>query len=346
MKPSIIDSPVGDTNDDHAALSADIDGYRRGAVIHALVHFGVPALLRDGEAAADTIAAFAGAHPDAMTRLLDASAAIGLLDRTPRATYRLTSRGALLDDAHPNSVARHARLSVAQYWPAWHRMTDGVRTGRTVFEDAFGCSPWEYRRQNPEQGRLFDAWMQEESRKAVASIVDCLDLTGSRIVADVAGGKGTLLEACLHRWPHLRGILFEQPQTLRSAVSAGQGPFADRLTHVAGDMFDAIPLRADCLLLKSVLHDWDDDRSMQVLSRCAQAMDGGTRLFIVERLLESGLSPAAYLIDLHMMLVTGGRERTLNDYSTLAGTAGLEIVACRRTASDFSLIECRKTSTS
>lgn len=339
------DRIINSEQDDHAALSAEIDGYRRGAVIHALVHFQIPDLLRDTDATADDIAACAGTPPDAMARLLEASVAIGLLEHAGPGRYRLSSRGQLLDDAHPRSVARHARLSIAQYWPAWHRLTDAVRTGRTVFEDVFGGSPWQYRRQHPEQGRLFDSWQQEESRKAVASIVACLDLQTCRTIADIAGGKGTLLEACLAQWPHLHGILFEQPETLRSATSPSQGAWAGRLTHVAGDMFASVPVRADGLLLKSILHDWDDARSTQVLERCAQAMTTQTRLFIIERVLEPGLSPNAYLTDLHMLLVTSGRERTLQQYATLAGAAGLEILSCTRTLSDFSVIACRKMST-
>jgi hypothetical protein len=327
---------------DHAALSADIDGYRRGAIIHALVHFEVIEHLRAGSASSALIADRTGTNPIAMARLLEAATAVGLLEREADGRYRPSPRGALLDATHPRSVARHARLSVVQYWPAWSRLTDSLNSGQTVFEEAFGCSPWEYRSRHPEQGRLFDAWMQEESRKAVAAIIACLDLSADARVADIAGGKGTLLEACLARWPHLHGVLFEQPHTLRSAKPVESGGFAGRLEHLAGDMFVDIPVRADCLLLKSVLHDWDDDRALQVLKHCAATMGSHDRLIIVERLLESGLSAGAYLIDLHMMLVTGGQERTLEAYAALADAAGLIVTACTRTATDFSLIECRR----
>ncbi|HVZ46695.1 MAG TPA: methyltransferase [Ramlibacter sp.] len=324
----------------HAELTADLNGFQRGAVLHALAALDVVGLIRDGADTCERACERLGADASALARLLDAAVRFGLLAREDDATYRVTERGALLDPAHPMSVHPYARLSVEQYWPAWARIAEAVRTGETAFDKVFGCTPWEYRRDRPEQGAIFDTWQGGESRKVLGQIMQRLDLSMHRTVADIAGGSGALVEACLERWPHLRATLFEQPHTL----AARQHRFGERLQLVAGDFFREVPVAADCLLLKSVLHDWGDAEAVAILSNCRRAMRDDTRLVIVERVLCEGVSDGAYMIDLHMLLVTGGRERTLAQYAALARRAGIEVAGMTRTAGDFSLVECRAAS--
>lgn len=331
-----------DTQRIHAELTADLNGFQRAAILHALARFELVRIIREGDDTADRASARLGVDTLALRRLMDAAASLGLLKRGRRGEYTVTARGELLDADHPLSVCTYARLSLEQYWLPWSRLADSVRNGGTVFDQVYGCSPWEYRRKHPEQGQLFNAWQRGESRKVLDEIMACLDLSQHRSVADVAGGIGTLLGACLARWPHLQGILFEQPHTLAAMPEPAQDPFGGRLRKVGGDFFSEIPVQADCLLLKSVLHDWDDAHSQRILANCARAMRPGTRLIVIERVLGEGLSSNAYMVDLHMMMVTGGRERTLDEYGALAASAGLAVTGATRTAGDFSLIECRR----
>jgi hypothetical protein len=321
----------------HAELTQDLDGFQRGALLHALAKLRIVELIREGAATCEALGDRLAADPTALARLLDAAAAFGLLSTGDAGRYGVTARGELLDPEHPHSIHAYALLSVEQYWPAWARIADAVRSGGTVFDKVFGAPPWQYRREHPQQGAIFNAWQRGESTKVLAQVMARLDLSPHRTVADIGGGNGTLIEACLDRWPHLEATLFDQPQTLEGK----QHRFGERLRLAGGDFFREIPVRADCLLLKSVLHDWGDAESKAILANCARAMQADTRLVIIERVIRPGFSPAAHLIDLHMLMVTGGRERTLEQYAALCSSAGLEVSGMTPTDGDFSLMECR-----
>lgn len=323
----------------HARLTKDLTGFQRAAIMRTLVELNVIDIIASGKRSCDLLSQTLNVDLSALKRLLNAAASLKLLRQETGGDFSVTELGAFLSPSHPMSVAPYARLSLDQYWLPWRDLTQSIRDGQTVFERVHGCSPWEYRNLHPEQGALFDSWQKAESSQALRDIMGVWDLSAFEVVADIGGGIGTLLEASLSRWTRLQGILFEQVQTLAKMPPFQNPDVEKRLTKLAGDFFDDIPIKADCWVLKSVLHNWDDAHAQQILMQCAKAMGLHARLFIVERVLRDDLSPNAFMVDLHMLMVTGGRERNMAQYQQLASKAGLSVMGLTPTAGDFSLIE-------
>lgn len=321
-------------------LMADLQAYQRVAVMHALASNHVLSAIVQGNDTPEAIARVCQLHAPSLQRLLRAALDMGLVASDGDGGYRVTERGHRLEPDHPNSLHSAIMLSVEQYWPAWRALHQAVRTGLPTFEDVHGCPPWEWRRRHPAQGRFFNEWQVQQSRLVMADVVAALDLASAQTVVDIGGGQGTLLRACFTRWPHLQLVLFEQAHTL--AAMPPRTAEDPAVVHVAGDFFRGIPVSGDVFLLKSILHDWEDEAAVTILRHCAQAMQAQTRLIVVERVLNRGLSPQAHMVDLAMLLVTGGRERSLEEYVALFSAAGLQMVRWIPTAGDFSLIECQR----
>lgn len=332
--------PTGHPHPAGEDLISDLQAYQRVAVMHALVKHGVMVAIAEGINGAEAIAQTRQLHAPSVQRLLRAAEDMGLVASDGGHAYRVTVRGERLAPDHPRSLHSSIMLSVDQYWPAWRALHEGVRTGLPTFADVHGYPPWEWRRKNPEQGEHFNQWQAEQSRQVLGDILNALELESAQTVVDIGGGQGTLLRACHARWPHLQLVLFEQAQTLAALPqsSAAEPP----ITKVAGDFFQSVPVRGDVFLLKSILHDWEDEAAVAILRQCAQAMDEHTRLIVIERVLQQGLSPQAHMVDLAMLLVTGGRERSAAEFNTLLKAADLQMVRLTPTAGDFSLMSCQR----
>ena len=184
--------------------------------------------------------------------------------------------------------------------------------------------------------------MAKETLAQADSIIEALDFSRVRTVADIGGGGGGLIAAVLRAQPHVKGVLFDRPQTLETAKPYLQSlGVAERMKLVGGDFLAEIQVRADLYLLKGVLQQWDDAASLAILRNCRSVMPAGARLLIIERLLPERASddPAAIMLDLHMMTITGGRARSLQQFEALLSEAGLRIAKVTPTSSGLSIIE-------
>jgi hypothetical protein len=237
-------------------------------------------------------------------------------------------------------------IVVEQYWQPWANLVYSLQTGKTAFEHVFGTSLWDWRLIHAEQGATYSAYLTHETLAQAGSILEALELSGVKIVADIGGGHGALLGAILRAHTHLAGVLFDLPQIVEGAepVLKSLG-VADRVTLVGGDFFAEMPVRADLYVLKSVLQGWDDMAAVVILRNCRRAMANSARLVIIERLLpERAVDDAAtIMLDLHMMAVTGGRSRNLAQFETLLLDAGLALSKVTPTPSGLSIIEARPT---
>jgi O-methyltransferase domain len=243
----------------------------------------------------------------------------------------------------PASMRSWARLvdavgGVRAFDPIVHT----VRTGEPGLDAAYGTGLFEFLAGRPADAARFDAAMTERTSAFAPSVASACDFAGAATVADVGGGRGTLLAAILRAHPGLRGVLVETP-----AVAAAAGPsleaagVAGRCAVVAGDFFAGVPAGADRYLLANVLHDWDDDRAAAILDRCREAMAPGGRVLIVERLIPDDPEQAlpALLSDINMLMVTGGMERTNAEYAALLEAAGLRLVRVTPVAPPYGVIE-------
>jgi len=203
-----------------------------------------------------------------------------------------------------------------------------VRTGESAFRAAHGTGVWEYRTADPEEGAVFAAAMTAASRSEDRALLDAYDFGRFGTVVDVGGGRGGFLRALLERHPGVRGVLLELPGV------AGDGPYE----VVEGSFFEAVPPGGDAYVLKSVLHNWDDEPALAILRACRAV---APVLLVIERELgPPNAAPAAKLSDLNMLVGHGGRERTLGEYRALAAAAGFELTRAVESAAGASVIEC------
>jgi hypothetical protein len=295
-------------------------GHWVGQILGTVAELGVADQLAGGPRTSDELAAALHADPDALHRLLRAAASVGLLIQQER-SFALTPVG---DCLRADSPAGLRDLVVSQlapgHWLPWGRLAEAVRTGQPQAEPALGMEPWTYYARNPGEGTAYARAMARASKIAGRELTAAHDFSAHPIIVDVGGGQGGLLAAVLHATPGSRGVLFDRPDVIAGAAEElPRHGLGDRLTAQAGDFFQAVP-PADAYLLKSILHDWDDERSRAILRTIARAARPTSKLYVVELVL--GESPMANLSDLNVLVRLGGRERTRDEYAALLGSAG------------------------
>ncbi|WP_437724437.1 methyltransferase [Sorangium sp. So ce861] len=322
-------------------------------VVHAAAELGVADVLADGPLPSSAVAARLGAHPDATERLLRALVTLDLL--APRGDrFELTEVGRCLETSSPSSRRAWARLMGGPgVWKAWGGLTDCVRTGRMAWGAGDAATPsgtehFDEMGRDPAAAAIFHQAMVELTRGVAPGVVGAADLRGARRVVDVGGGYGALLCAILEAHPGAEGVVFDLEHAREGALQlfASRG-VAARASFVAGSCFDAAPPAADVYVLKSVIHDWDDARSLTILGKCREAMDGAARLLVVEPPAPAQRGNAALewvltFSDINMLVNTGGRERTEAEYRALLEAAGLSVKGVRETPSFFRIFEAAR----
>ena len=217
-----------------------------------------------------------------------------------------------------------------------------MQNGEPAFEHVFGTDVWGWRNENFRGGDLFAAYLAGETFAQAGPIVEALDFSGVGRVADIGGGHGGLLAAILKAHPGMQGILFDLPETILGAKKflKSHGVF-DRVTLADGDFLAEIPVEADLYVLKSVLQHWDDVAARAILESCRDAMPARAKLAIIERLLPEGAAydPHAVMLDLHMMVISGGRVRTRAEIEGLLAEANLALSKVHATSAGLSIIE-------
>ncbi|MGA7924127.1 MAG: methyltransferase, partial [Thermoplasmata archaeon] len=257
-----------------------------------------------------------------------------------RARFRLTETGSLLVSRPQGSMASVSIFAGEEPYRAWGDLLHCLRTGETAFDYAFGMGHFEYLAQHPEAAATFNRLMAW-SVGVAGEPLEGYDLARHKLLVDVGGGKGALIASTLRAYPHLRGILFDQASAVVEALAVLQSSgVADRCEIVTGSAFSAVPPGGDVYVMSRVLHDWADDKALLLLANCRKAMSKGGVLLLVEGVLVEGVaSPSRLWLDLVMMVMTGGRERTKEEWHALLGKAGFSLTAVRPSRPNQDLIE-------
>ena len=306
-----------------------MDGYLITQLLYVAVKLGVAEALAAEPRDAEAVARAVGAQPDALRRVLRGLASEGLLDELPDDRFDLTPLGACLRGDVPGSMRGAIIARGDVYYAATAGLLDAVRHGGTAFERVHGLSFFEYLGQHPEQGAAFQGSMTDRSRQEAADVVAAYDFGRFARLIDVGGGHGILLETILRATPRLHGVLLDRPPVAEAArdrlAAVGLG---ERCTFVPGDFFVAVPPGGDAYLLSRVIHDWNDDEAIRILARCREAMEDRSTLLLVEAILPERAQdqPSAIRMDLHMLALLHGQERTVTEYERLLGAAGLRLV--------------------
>jgi hypothetical protein len=282
----------------------------------------------------------AGADPEALARMLRHLAQHGVFTEPRPGQFAANQTAALLRTGQPGAVWLDLDGFGGRMDLAFTGLAHTVRTGEPAWEQVFGRPFWDWLDANPAISASFDAVMAVDAGSA--AVADGYDWTTVRHVADVGGGTGTLIAEVLRRNPRLRGTLADLPETAaRARQYLARLGLDGRCEFVGQSFFDPLPPGADAYLLSRVIHDWDDAAATAILRRCAEAAGSTGRVLVIESHGTAGGDPAAFAeMNLRMLVLTGGRERTIDDYSALAAGAGLEVTAVHDITERHVIIEC------
>jgi hypothetical protein len=319
-----------------------IAGFWVARAVAIAAGLGIADLLREGPKSSGELAAATATHAPSLYRLLRALASVGVFAEEGDGRFALTPLGATLQSGVPGSLHTFAMLQQdEEHLRAWGDLSYSLRTGAIAFDQCFGLDLWRYRARHPESSRLFDQAMAEFTGVVNGPILAGYDFSSLGTVVDVGGGDGALLAALLETHPPMRGVLLDLPHVAAGARRRFEAAgLSGRCEVVAGDFFASLPEGGDAYLLKWIIHDWDDQRAVAILGNCRRAMLGRGRLLLIEAVIPAGNAPAFHkFMDLNMMVMTGGRERTAAEYRALLETAGFRLARIVPTATEMSVIE-------
>jgi hypothetical protein len=317
-----------------------ITGFQSSAAVHVAAQLGLSDLLVDGPRTVGDLADATATDEDTLGRLLHALSTIGMYDERPDGTYANTDLGEGLRSDVPGSLRPLARtVGAPPHWAAWAHLGHSVRTGENAFEALHGLDVWTHRLHHPEENDIFNANMASLTSVVAAAVAAAYDFRDVTRVVDVGGGQGILLAAVLDRYPHLTGTVFDLPQAVASGPPRAE--LAPRWSAVSGSFFEEVP-EADAYLVKSILHDWPDDRCVDILRTLRRGLrDQGVVLLVEMVLGRPGHERAAAFSDLNMLVMPGGRERTETEFAALFAAAGLELTRVVETDSPMAVVEGR-----
>ncbi len=325
-------APGSAETDARGQLLALINAAWTTHAIHAACELGLPALMGGGAYTVAHLADAAQCHAPSLRRLLRALATLELCRELDDGRFELTRLGALLQADDEQSLQAWALLNGSSAWTArWRELDQSVRSGTSHRRRTTGSDGFDHLRGSPEAAALFNRAMVEVTRRVAHDVLRRIDFSAARCVVDVGGGHGELLTAILRAHPAARGVLFDLPHAIDGAAAALQrAGVGGRCDCVAGSFFDGVPPGGDAYLLKSVLHNWDDERCAAILCRCREAMSPRARLYVVERVLPErlGTSPRDQSMarsDLNMLVALSGRERREAEFRALLADACLHI---------------------
>lgn len=340
---------MADTPGQHTSpaqqLLERISGYWLTQVIGTVARLGVADLLASGPRLSDEVARETGCHPDGLYRLLRGGVSAGLFLETSPRTFSLTEMGGLLRSDVPGSMRDVAiAQSDGSHWLPWGRLTEAVRTGRSSARAALGTDLWEHFSRNPDEAAHFGRAMGNLSTLVADELTRLIDFSPHARVADIGGNQGDLLGRVLRAYPSCRGILFDLPRVIEGARArvAAEG-LADRMELVGGSFLEPGLPAADAYLLKYVLHDWDDASCTTLLRNLHQAAPEGARLFVLDLVMpDDGRPSPVPLMDLNMLVLVDGRERTARELEALLTAASWKLERITPTRSGTCIIEARK----
>lgn len=302
-------------------------------------------LLADGPKTSQELAAEVGVHAPSLQRFLRALTTIEICKEYEDGSFGLTPTGAVLKSDHADSLRSWALFTGGYQRPIWGHMIDSVKTGESARKILTGDNSFEHIERDPSIAALFNQSMAEQTRLVSRAVVQAFDFSQFRCIVDIGGGYGELLAAILLDNPETRGIVYDLPHAREAAqqrmTAAG---LSDRCEFIVGSFFDSVPSQCDAYLLKSIIHDWNDEQSKLILENCRRAIPPHGNLLVIERVVPDRLGvsledQAMARSDLAMLIGPGGRERTESEFRLLLDKSGFCIQQITPLKFTFSLIE-------
>lgn len=319
------------------------DGYKVSRAIYAIVELGIPDLLGEGARTAEALAEASGAHAGSLRRVLRFLASHGLFEEMPPDRFALTALADPLRGGAFGSERERVLMNGSDWcFEPWRALPRALRDGGTAFRHVYGRPFFEQLDRDPEARALFDRAMAATTSQDVGALVEAYDFSRFATVVDVGGGEGPLTRALLERHPSLRAVLVDSDAAAaRAEARLSEAGLGDRVEVARGDFFESLPEGGDAYLLKDILHDWTDEEAARLLGRCHEAMRGRGVLLVLERLADDDRAREVLSVDVTMLVLTGGRERTASEYASLLRESGFDLSRVVATRSVTSVLEAR-----
>src|SRR5260221_2893373 len=315
------------TDKDFERMMQMLTGFFVTQIAGAVASYSIADHLAKGPATAEQIAKAESIDSTATFRLLRACASLGLVTCDDGLRFSATPLLGTLRTNVPGSLHSMAIAGSAPgHWLPWGRFLDAMRTGQPQTVPALGATIWDYYAQQPEEAAALTNAMHGSTSGVAQEVARLVDTSTAKLAVDIGGASGTLVHSLMTANPQLHGIVLDLSDVVPSATAAAAAlGLAERSSVLAGDFFASVP-EADLYLLKHVLHDWDDGQGVRILENCRRAMRPGGRVIVIELLLgEIGEPGPAPFMDLNMMVMLTGRERTLSEYRALLKQAGFRL---------------------
>lgn len=321
-------------------------GHYVSRALNLAARLGIADLVKDGPRPVHELADATATHVASLQRVLRLLVSVGIFEERTAGTFGLTRVGEFLRGDVPGSALAMVKLFCGPpTQEAWKELEYCVRTGEPAYRKRGIADRFVELAQNPEEAADFDAAMADFTRLAAVAVAATYDFASLRSVTDVGGGNGALLIGILGAHPHLRGVVFDRPDVVeRAREQIARRGLAERCEAVGGSFFEEVPRGADAYLLKHVIHDWDDERARKILENCRRAMEPSAKLLLIEgvypaRMEQSLACRGAAANDVNMLVNTGGRQRTEEEFRSLYDAAGFQLTRIVPTPINISVIE-------
>ncbi|WP_327355116.1 methyltransferase [Streptomyces sp. NBC_01304] len=315
--------------------------------VYAGTALGLPAHLADGPRTTAELAELTSSDPRALGRLLRALTGVGLFRTDERGRHVLTDVGQALRSDVPGSLASLVQMELGEaHHDTWGQILHSVQTGEAAFAKAVGCDIWAFFEGDPVMNAHLGQAMSGLTAMVADTVIEAYDFGPYEKIVDVGGGEGAFLSAVLAAHPRARGVVFDLPHVVPAgAPHIADAGLSERCELVGGSFFEKVPEGGDLYTMKWVLHDWDDASCVRILQSCRQVMSDDARLLIVDTVVPEGdeFSPSK-IIDLNMMVLSGGQERTAEEFRALLAEAGFRLTRIVPTRSPSSVIEAEPVS--
>jgi hypothetical protein len=333
-----------------------LTGYWHSQAVYVAAKLELADRLANGPRTAAQLASETGTHADTLFRLLRALASLGIfrevlesrlqpeesrLKPELQRSFENTPASEMLKKNIPGSQWAMAVMMGEEHYQAWGELLNCVRTGQGGFSKVYQQRPFEYLAQHPEQAAVFDAAMTSVHGRETGPMIAAYDFSQAKVVADIGGGNGSVIAEVLHTNPHVRGVLYDLGHVIeRAKVNLANAGLAERCKCLAGDFFKEIPSGADVYIFRHIIHDWLDDEVVTILSNCRRAMKPTSRVVVAETIVPAG-NDFAFVkwLDLNMLVIPEGRERTEEDYRRLFAAAGFKLRRVIETPAEIQLVE-------
>lgn len=322
-----------------------ITGFWTSCCVYNAAKLNIADLLNGSCQTAAQLAETTHCHAPSLYRVLRALASAGVFSENDKGEFSNTPLSETLKSDIPGSMKAMAIAQLGDHYNAWGHLLYSIKTGGIAFDKVEGMPVWQYYESHPEEGINFMKAMTGLTGGAIMNVLPAYDFSAFKTIVDIGGGNGALLTAVLNAAKEAKGIVFDEEYVVNETnKTLAANNFADRCSTEAGSFFDFIPEGADAYLMKMILHDWSDEQSLTILNNCHKAMKADSKLLVIESVIPAGNTPhPGKFLDINMLAMTGGKERTEQEYAALFSKAGLKLSKIIATQSPmFNIIEVVK----